>query len=83
MRLLAGLLLLLFSLAQAQAACEVRPRARIPLTIIGGAILVEVMVNDRPARMILDTGAQRSVVSKDAVRKLDLALDEWVATTMR
>lgn len=83
MRLLMGLLVLLLPLSQAQAACEVRPRARIPVTVTNGAILVEVMVNDRPARMILDTGAQRSVVSKEVVPRLDLALDEWVATTTR
>lgn len=65
------------------AACETRERARIPLDVKGGAILVEVMINDRPARMILDTGAQRSVVTKEVVSRLDLALDEWVATTTR
>ena len=83
MRLLTGLLLLLLSLSNAQAACEARPRARIAVTLTGGAIMAEVMINDRPARMILDTGAQRSVVSKDVVARLDLALDEWVATTLR
>lgn len=65
------------------AACETRERARIPLAVTGGAILVEVLINDRPARMILDTGAQRSVVTKAAVSRLDLSLDEWVATTTR
>ncbi len=83
MRLLAGLLVMILLGSQAHAACEVRQRARVPLRVINGAVLVEVMVNDRPARMILDTGAQRSVVSKDSVRALDLALDEWVATTLR
>lgn len=83
MRLLAGVLVMILLGSQAHAACEVRERARVPLHVINGAVLVEVMVNDRPARMILDTGAQRSVVSKDSVRALDLALDEWVATTLR
>ncbi len=67
----------------AHAACVVQPRARIPLAVANNAILVEVMINDHPARMVLDTGAQRSMVTRDAVRRLDLTLDEWVATTMR
>jgi hypothetical protein len=89
MRLIAGCLALLLAgivsgpPGAAASRCEVAERARVPLTVIGGTILVEVMINDRPARMVLDTGAQRSVVTKDAVRRLDLALDEWVATTMR
>jgi len=86
LRLINGIALLalaLFLSGPVIAACEVRERARIPLVVTGGAILVEVMINDRPARMILDTGAQRSVVTKDAVARLDLALDEWVATTTR
>jgi Aspartyl protease len=37
----------------------------------------------RHARFILDTGAQRSLVTPAAVKRLDLALDEWVATTLR
>lgn len=83
MRLIACVLALVLSVPTAHAACEVRQRARIPLTLRNGAILIDVMINDRSARMILDTGAQRSVVSRDAVARLDLALDEWVATTMR
>ena len=53
------------------------------LEIVGGIILVEAEINARPARMVLDTGAQRSVVTPAAVARLGLALDEWVATTMR
>lgn len=76
-------LVFLVSAVAAHAACVVQPRARVPLDVRTNTILVEVMINDRPARMVLDTGAQRSMVTRDAVRRLDLALDEWVATTMR
>lgn len=82
MRLVSCLVFLLLA-ATAHAACVVEPRARIPLHIVNNTIQVEVMINDRPARMVLDTGAQRSMVTRDAVRRLDLALDEWVATTTR
>jgi predicted aspartyl protease len=82
-RILLILLILLAAATTARAACRVQPQTSVPLRVVHGAILVEVMINDRPARMILDTGAQRSVVSKEAVQRLDLALDEWVATTMR
>jgi hypothetical protein len=40
------------------------------------------MVNGIQARFILDTGAQRTVVTREAVQRLGLALDEWVATTI-
>lgn len=82
MRLIALLIALLYA-GSAQADCTVRERARIPLAIADRAILITVMINGQTARMILDTGAQRSVVTHTAVRRLDLALDEWVATTMR
>ena len=34
------------------------------------------------ATFILDTGAQRSVVTQEAVQRLGLSRDEWVGTTM-
>ncbi|MGE0224002.1 MAG: retroviral-like aspartic protease family protein [Acetobacteraceae bacterium] len=81
--LLAALVVLLAAHGVAEAACSVAERARVALTVPNGSVLVPVMVNDRPATFILDTGAQRSMVTRAAVARLDLALDEWVATTMR
>jgi hypothetical protein len=81
-----GVLLLLAGLltpAGAHAACVVAPRATIPLDVTGGAITVPVVVNGITATFILDTGAQRSVVTEEAVRRLGVARDEWVGTTMR
>jgi hypothetical protein len=80
MRLLA---IFLLSIGWAHAACEVRERAIVPLHIIGGTILAPVKINGIVATMVLDTGAGRSVVTREAVQRLRLALDEWVATTMR
>jgi hypothetical protein len=57
-------------------------KATIGLDVIAGAITVPVQVNGIAATFILDTGAQRSVVTEDAVHRLGLARDEWVGTTM-
>jgi hypothetical protein len=68
--------------ALADAACVVDNKATIGLDVIAGAITVPVQVNGIAATFILDTGAQRSVVTEDAVHRLGLARDEWVGTTM-
>ena len=85
MRRAGGLVVLLLALIgnSADAACVVAPRAVVPLEVVGGSILVNAVINDRPATMILDTGAQRSVVTPSAIARFELAQDEWVATTMR
>ncbi|MDT5320623.1 MAG: hypothetical protein QOD88_3145 [Mycobacterium sp.] len=66
-----------------RAACKVDSKASIALDVIGGTITVPVEVNGITATFILDTGAQRSVVTQQAVQRLGLARDEWVGTTMR
>lgn len=66
----------------ARADCVVDAKATIPLRILGGTIIVPVEVNGVVASFVLDTGAQRSVVTPDAVARLGLARDEWVGTTM-
>ncbi len=76
------LVLLLFAPA-AQAACAVDDQATVALRFDGGAITLPVEVNGITATFILDTGAQRSVVSEAAVQRLGLARDQWVGTTMR
>lgn len=64
-------------------ACVVQPRATVPLDVVQGALLVTVMVNGIEGTFILDTGASRSVVTRDATQHLSLARDPWVGTTMR
>ena len=66
-----------------RAACVTDSQAAIPLRVIGGAIIAPVEVNGQPASFILDTGAERSVVTQAAVTRLGIARDEWVGTTMR
>jgi hypothetical protein len=80
-----GILLVLACLVippAARAACVVDDKASVKLAVIGGAITLPVEVNGVTATFILDTGAQRTVVTEDAVRRLGLARDEWVGTTM-
>jgi len=75
--LLAGLLPV-----PAGAACSMEAKAHVPLTVAGSVITLPVEVNGIQATFILDTGAQRSLVSTEAVQRLGLARDPWVGTTM-
>ncbi len=49
---------------------------------IAGGITLPVEVNGNAATFILDTGAERSMVTPEAVQRLGLARDQWVGTTM-
>ncbi|MGA3398850.1 MAG: retroviral-like aspartic protease family protein [Acetobacteraceae bacterium] len=82
------LLLMLFAWlpgwqASARAACDVHERAEVAFTLTRGHLLVPLTVNGIGGTFVLDTGAERSLVTPDAVKRLDLALDPWVGTTMR
>jgi Aspartyl protease len=81
-RIILLLLVALFIPAAARAACVVESKAAISLQVTGGAIIVPVELNGMTASFILDSGAQRSVVTQDAVQRLGLARDQWVGTTM-
>jgi hypothetical protein len=68
--------------ATARAACEVSERAAVPFSLTGGHLVVPLTVNGGSANFVLDTGAERSMVTPDAVQRLGLTLDQWVGTTM-
>ena len=68
--------------AAARAGCVVNDKATIPLADTAGMITLPVAVNSTIGTFILDTGAQRSLVTEEAVHHLNLARDEWVGTTM-
>ena len=56
--------------AGAHAACSVDARATVPLGIADNVLTVPVEVNGITATFVLDTGAQRSLVSIEAVQRL-------------
>ena len=67
----------------ANASCVLDNKAVVPLQVTQGTITLAVEVNGISATFILDTGAQRSLVTQAAVQRLGLARDQWVGTTMR
>lgn len=71
------------SAAPASAKCVVAQLASVPVERSAGVPIVTVQVNDQPARFVLDTGAERTLVSPAAADRLALARDEWVATSTR
>jgi hypothetical protein len=79
--ILSLLLALLFPVA-GRAACSLENKATVPLQAMAAGITVPVQINGIGATFILDTGAERSVVTEAAVQRLGLARDQWVGTTM-
>ncbi len=68
--------------AFSNAACV--DLARVPLDrAASGLLLAPVAIDGRQARLLLDTGAERTVLSDAAVQALGLPLDEWVSTAMQ
>jgi len=67
----------------AHGACTLQQRGSVTFTAAAGEMLVPLSVNGNDATFVLDTGADRSLVTPAAVQRLGLVLDEWVGTTMR
>lgn len=55
----------------------------IPMDLANGRCVVSVLLDGQPARMLLDTGAERSVVTPITAKRLGLQRDLWVDTTLR
>jgi hypothetical protein len=66
----------------ARADCSVTPLATVPLLLDRGNILITVTINDADTVFILDTGAERTLMSEEAVGQLRLERDGWVASTI-
>ncbi|MDE2582149.1 MAG: aspartyl protease family protein, partial [Rhodospirillales bacterium] len=67
--------------ARPAAACEVARAAVVPVVLRAGHPLVTARLDGQRASFILDTGAQRSLLTPEAVRRFRLKLDPWVGTT--
>lgn len=60
-----------------------RADAAVPMERANGQVTVPVVLDGRVARMVLDTGAERTVLTRAAVARLGLPLDPWVDTILR
>jgi hypothetical protein len=74
---------LLASGSGALAACTIVHQADVPVQIVAGVPVVGVEVNRVMLPFVLDTGAQRSMVTDATVRRAGLRRDEWASTTIK
>jgi predicted aspartyl protease len=71
----------------AEAACDAVALATVPLSTVPfgagpGPWTVPLLLDGAPAAFVLDTGAERTVLSDAAVRRLGLPRDPWVSSTV-
>ena len=83
LRLVLGLFALLLNVVAAHATCQVDRLSTIALGTADNVLTVPVEVNGKRGTFVLDTGAARTLVTRDAVARLGLARDEWVGTTLK
>ena len=69
-------------IAHAALGCEVLPAATVPLDMSTPNFIVRVSIDGTTVPLIVDTGAERSVLDAAAVQRLGLVRDEWVDTAM-
>ena len=75
MKLLAAILVLALAACAAgpQAACRPEKLAELPVRLFGGVPVIDVLVNGRPAALVIDTGSDSTVLTRTAARRLGLA----------
>ena len=73
--LLSALLLVSCAAVDTPEACRLTRVAAVPIRMAGAIPLLEVAINGRPAQLMLDTGADGTVVSAEAFHRLGLDLD--------
>lgn len=69
-------------LLPAFAACPAAV-VRVSADLSGGPCVVPVVLAGAPARMVLDTGTERTILTRASVARRGLGLDDWVGTAMR
>lgn len=57
------------------SSCALDRQAAFPIETRVNLIFISLLIDDKPARFLLDTGADRSMISEIAVRRLGLARD--------
>ncbi len=65
------------------SGCETVRRTSVALSGDDGLWTVPASVDGKPVRLVLDTGAERSVITRAAVERLGLRRDEWVSSLVR
>ena len=56
-------------------ACQIVPVAEIPLRMVANLPIINVSIEGRPARFLLDTGANIALLTEAAVTRLGLRYD--------
>lgn len=78
----ATLLLLALASCPPDAACDLVRVAQVPLEFANHIFVVPVSVNGQPIGMLLDTGAQKSLLGEAAVQRLHLVRDARSYTSL-
>jgi len=76
-RLASTLVFLFDGVTWAQSPCQMRELGELPLTLVAGQPTVEVEINGRPVRMVLDTGSEGTILFRPAAQELGLALRKY------
>jgi predicted aspartyl protease len=79
---LLGLLLLALASCPPDDACETPPVAQVPLELRNHVFVVPVTINGHAIDMLLDTGAQKSLLGEAVVQRLNLVRDARSNTSL-
>lgn len=82
LRLLGAAMTIMLLAGAAYAECSVRLRTTVAIAVASNNLLVTVAVNGQDATFILDTGADRTLMSEPAVRALGVERSGWVASAI-
>jgi len=58
------------------ATCGIRPFAEVPVRVVQNVPLVDAVMNGAPVTLILDSGADRTVLTNEAARRVGLVFDQ-------
>jgi len=57
-------------------ACGIRPFAEVPVRLVQNIPLVEARINGQPVTMVLDSGAENTLLTEEAARRVGLEFDQ-------
>ena len=60
---------------QPSGTCGIRPFAEIPVRVVQATPLVEGRINGTPVTLLLDSGAERTLLTEEAARRAGLSFD--------